>query len=385
MRVLHVNAGNLYGGIETLLVTLARHRALCPEVDPEFALFFEGRLSGELRAANVPVHRLGEARVSRPWTVLRARRRLRELLRAGRFDAVVTHGCWSHAIAAPAARRRGVPLVFWAHNIQGRWHLLERWARWAPPDLVLANSRATEASVRANLFPSARTEVVYLPVAAPQLPDRAAVRDEVRRALLTQQAAVVIVTACRLEPWKGHGLLLDALGRLAKLPGWECWVAGGPQRPEEQDYFDGLRSQAIWRGIDNRVWFLGQRSDVGRLLAAADVHCQPNTAPEPFGIAFVEALYAGLPVVTTHMGGAVEIIREDCGVLVPPGDAGALAAALHELIGDAERRRRLGQRGPARAAELCDPARQLRKLQELLAAVTPDRGRATPSLAGAVA
>jgi glycosyltransferase involved in cell wall biosynthesis len=369
MRVLHVNAGNLYGGIETLLVTLARHRALCPEVAPEFALFFEGRLSTELRAAGVPVHLVGEARVSRPWTVLRARRRLRELLRERRFDAAVTHGCWPHAIAAPAARRRGVPLVFWAHAIQRGWHWLERWARRSPPDLVVANSYATEASVCANLFPATRCEVLYLPVAAPELSDRAAVRDEVRRALLTQQAAVVIVTACRLEPLKGHGVLLDALGRLAKLPGWVCWIAGGPQRPEEEHYFDGLRSQAIWHGIDNRVWFLGQRADVGRLLAAADVHCQPNTAPESFGIAFVEALYAGLPVVTSDLGGAREIVREDCGVLVPAGDPAALAEALWGLAADPDRRARVRARAPKRAAELCDPRSQLGKLQGALRSV----------------
>jgi glycosyltransferase involved in cell wall biosynthesis len=369
MRVLHVNAGNLYGGIETLLVTLARHRELCPDVEPEFALFFDGRLRGELRAVSVPAHLLGEARASRPWTVLRARQRLRELLRAGRFDAVVTHGCWSHAIAAPAARRRGVPLVFWAHAIQRGGHWLERWASWSPPDLVLANSRATEASVRANLFPSARSEVLHLPVAAPRLPDRAAVRAEVRRGLLTPHAAVVIVTACRLEPLKGHSMLLNALARLAGLPGWTCWVAGGPQRPEEADYFHGLRSQAVWLGIDDRVWFLGQRSDVSRLLAAADVHCQPNTRPDSFGIAFIEALYAGLPVVTSDLGGAREIVREDCGVLVPAGDPVALAEALRGLVADPDRRERLRARGPARAAELCDPRCQLGKLQRALRSV----------------
>jgi glycosyltransferase involved in cell wall biosynthesis len=370
MRILHVNAGNLYGGIETLLVTLAQQRALCPDMAPEFALFFEGQLSAELRKAGVSVHLLGEARVSRPWTVLRARRQLRDLLRQGGFDAAVTHGCWSHAIAAPVVRRHGLPLIFWAHAIQRGWHWLERWARWSPPDLVLANSRATQMSVRVHLYSETRIEVLYLPVAAPQFPDRAAVRGEVRRSLLTPASEVVIVTASRLDPLKGHGVLLNALGCLAKQPGWSCWIAGGPQRPEEEEYFDGLRSQAIWLGIDNRVWFLGQRSDVGRLLAAADIHCQPNTEAESFGIAFVEAMYAGLPVVTSDLGSAREIVREDCGLLVPPGDTGALAAALHGLATDPNRRERLGGRAPARAAELCDPRSQMRKLCDALGSVT---------------
>src|SRR5262249_45092935 len=148
LRVLHVYAGNLYGGIETLLVTLARQRGLTPGVEPEFALCFEGRLSEELRAAGVPVHVLGPARVSRPWTVWRVRRRLRALLAAGGFGVAVSHGCWPHAIAAPEVRRAGLPFVFWAHGIQSGRHWLEWWAARHRPDFVLANSRATQQSLR---------------------------------------------------------------------------------------------------------------------------------------------------------------------------------------------------------------------------------------------
>jgi glycosyltransferase involved in cell wall biosynthesis len=68
------------------------------------------------------------------------------------------------------------------------------------------------------------------------------------------------------------------------------------------------------------------------LLVAADIHCQPNTGPEPFGIAFVEALYAGLPVVTTAIGGGLEIVDESCGKLVAPDDANALSKVLRSLI-----------------------------------------------------
>jgi glycosyltransferase involved in cell wall biosynthesis len=125
------------------------------------------------------------------------------------------------------------------------------------------------------------------------------------------------------------------------------------------------------------VKFVGQRSDVPELLAAADVHCQPNAGPEPFGIAFVEALYAGLPVVSTRLGGAAEILDASCGVLVPPADPAALAAALGALIDDPGARARLGAAGPARAAHLCDPAAALGRLEGLLAGVAaaPRGGR----------
>ena len=76
MNVLHIGAGNLFGGVESLLATLARHRDQCPEVEPHYALCFEGRLAAELRQAGVSVYFLGGVRMSRPWTVWRARRRL---------------------------------------------------------------------------------------------------------------------------------------------------------------------------------------------------------------------------------------------------------------------------------------------------------------------
>jgi glycosyltransferase involved in cell wall biosynthesis len=102
------------------------------------------------------------------------------------------------------------------------------------------------------------------------------------------------------------------------------------------------------------------------LLAAADVHCQPNTGPEPFGVALVEALAAGRPVVTTALGAANEVVTDECGVRVEPGNAAALAAALARLIGDAAERERLGAAGPDRARHLSDPAAVLGRLGDQL-------------------
>jgi glycosyltransferase involved in cell wall biosynthesis len=366
MRVLHLYAGNLYGGIETLLVTLARCRGLCPEMEPAFGLCFEGRLRRELRDADVPVHDLGPCRLSQPWTVWQARRRLRRLLATDRPDVAVCHSCWPHALFGPVLRSCGVPLVYWAHDIHLGRHWLERLAGRTRPDAIVANSRATQAAVT-SVFPEPAAHVLHCPVPAPpDVSDRGDVRQVVRRDLGNAAGEVVILQFCRLERWKGHALLLEALGCLADLPAWACWVAGGSQRPHESLYLDELRQTAKSLGIAQRVRFLGLRDDIPRLLAAADIHCQPNTGPEPFGIAFVEAIYAGLPVVTTALGGALEIVDPSCGVLVPPGDAAALADALRMLIDDPERRRVLGTAGPARAAALCDPSRQFQRLYEML-------------------
>jgi glycosyltransferase involved in cell wall biosynthesis len=84
--------------------------------------------------------------------------------------------------------------------------------------------------------------------------------------------------------------------------------------------------------------------------------------PEPFGLAIVEALSAGLPVVTSRLGAAPEILADGTGVLLPPGDVEALAEALRGLIVDADQRRAFASVGPRRAEALCDPEKSFRTL-----------------------
>ena len=93
---------------------------------------------------------------------------------------------------------------------------------------------------------------------------------------------------------------------------------GGAQRGHEARYLEALRAKAAKLGIGPRVNFLGQRGDIARLLAAADIYCQPNTGPEPFGITFIEGLYAGLPVVTTAMGGRSKLSTAPAGYRLSP-------------------------------------------------------------------
>jgi glycosyltransferase involved in cell wall biosynthesis len=367
VRVLHVYGGNLYGGIETLLVTMARVRTLCPSLEPEMALCFEGRLSAELRATGTPVHRLPEVRASRIRTVARARRALTALLAVGRFDCVICHAAWSQALLGPAVKHTSVPLVFWAHDAVTGRHWTELLARRVRPDLVICNSRYTAVSID-SLYPGVPSVVLAYPVAsdAPRLTgiERAAVR----ASLDTPIDSTVIIQVSRMERWKGHTVAIEALAALRDLP-WVWWIVGGAQRPEELAYVDVLHKTADRLGVADRVRFLGERRDVGQLLAAADIHCQANLGPEPFGIAFIEALAAGLPVVTAAMGGAIEIVDNTCGILVPPDDVAALAASLRRLIEEPVLRARLSSAGPARASQVSDPARQMQRLSDALHAV----------------
>ena len=345
LRVLHCVAGNLFGGVETLLVTLARLQRLAPTMEPEFVICFEGRLSDELRRAGAVVHSLEPVTFRRPWTVWRARASCAGCLQRGRsmswFATAAGHTCCSgrSSVARDSPWFTGCTsesaATIGSSAAQSR----------TPPDLTLVNSRGT-LSTLPRLFPGAPKSSSIPPSTRRSVAHRRPATTCASE-LATSTTATVILQASRLERWKGHSLLLAALAHLRVQTGWVAWVAGGAQRPHERVYLTELQLQAHAAGIAARVRFLGERSDVPRLLAAADLLCQPNTGPEPFGVAFVEALYAQLPVVSTRIGGAAEIVDESCGRLVPPGDPSALAEILAHLIDDPTLRQRLGAAGPA--------------------------------------
>ena len=359
----------MYGGVETFLTTLVREAGSAPEMESAFAVCFEGRFSDELTSLGRAPHVLGPVRLSRPHTLIRARRALRDLLRRESFDAIVCHQPWPCVVFGPVVRAAGFPVVLWVHMAGEGWHWLERLARRTRPDLAICNSRFS-AACASRWLPGTKLEQVYCPVSFPRTSPSLAARDRLRRSLETAEDDVVIVQVSRLEALKGQHVLLAALAKLRELPHWTCWIVGGAQRPSEVDYVRGLKATANDRGIGDRVRFVGERSDVPALLDAADMFCQPNTSPEGFGLALVEALHAGLPVVTSGIGGACEIVDESCGVLTPPGDAEAVAEALRRLIVDRDSSVTLSAAARHRPAVLCDPSRQMRRIEQVLSSVS---------------
>ena len=346
------------GGIESFLLTLA---GLEGRLLHEHAVCFEGEVAHRLREAGATVHLLGPVRLRRPLSVRRARRRLRAVLQTGGHQVVVAHGGWSLGIARPVARALGRRLVWFAHGPPVRT-LLEWWALRRAPDLVLANSAYTAAAVAARL-PRVSTRVIH-PAVPPPTPSWAAQREATRQRLGVGPGEVVIAMVGRLDPCKGHEVLLQALSGLALDLAVRAWIVGGAQDERERAVERALLASAA--GLGGRASFLGPRRDVPALLAAADIYCQPNVGPDAFGITFVEAMYAGLPVVTSDLGAAREVLGEAAGALLPAGDVVALRAALEALVRSPERRRALGAAGPARARALCDPAAQLARLEEAL-------------------
>ncbi|HXE79336.1 MAG TPA: glycosyltransferase, partial [Vicinamibacterales bacterium] len=345
MRILHVHSGNLFGGVETILLALARHERTYSGLRSSFALAFDGRLARELTESGAPVAMLGRVQLRRPDRVHAARSRLKSVITRERPDLAIVHSSWALAVFGPVLRQVSVPLVLWAHAPEpGPWWLAAM-ARRVSPDLVICNSEYTRSRVDGR-YRGVRVETCYAPL-LPELPVRSpAQRASVRRDLggVTDDT-VVIAIAARFEPLKGHRRLIEALAAAQPSVDWRCWIIAGAQRSSERRYEQQLRDLAVRVGLSDRVWFLGERSDVPALLSAADLYCQPNESGDSFGLAYVEALAAGLPIVTTRTGAAPEVVDRSCGVLVPPGDTDSLRRTLEELIADAAQRRALGEAG----------------------------------------
>ena len=153
----------------------------------------------------------------------------------------------------------------------------------------------------------------------------------------------VIGTVCRLvEPKKGLRFLLEAMGHLereAAKPVCQLLIVG--EGPAEE----ALRSLSERLGIAPRVIFSGRRRDIPQLLSLMDIFVLPSLY-EGFGIAILEAMAAGKPVVATTVGGLPEFVVEgENGFLVPPGDSVGLAAAIRHLLAQPERAKAMGCNG----------------------------------------
>ena len=213
---------------------------------------------------------------------------------------------------------------------------------------IIANSRATaealvEAGVRAN-----RVRVVHNGIDPSPFEAVAATEvDDLRRELGLEGVSIVGAFG-RLTPWKGQHVLLEALPRLPDVHA----LLVGEATPQDQAYAKALLQQSKDLGLEDRVHFVGFRRDIPRLMRLSDVVVHTSVAPEPFGRVIVEGMLARRPVVATRGGGVPEIIDDEInGVLVPPGDAKALAEALRGLLADPAKARALAEAGHATALE----------------------------------
>jgi glycosyltransferase involved in cell wall biosynthesis len=300
-------------------------------------------LAERAAALEVPVTRvapmpLGLAGARRVPSLIRLLRRERPDLFHAHMSSPVA--CKWGLAAAVAAR---VPAVLGTVQVGG-YEPPDRSAYWQlralarGVDRYLAVSRDIARELVEQLgWPEEKIEVSYNPVDLRRV--EVAAPPGLREQLGAGGARPLVLTPARLDAQKGHRFLFEAI---AQVPDAVFALAGeGPER-------EPLEALAAQLGIGERVRFLGRREDVPQLLAACDVFALPSLY-EGSSLAVLEAMAAGAPVVSSAIGGTDELIEDDSsGLLVPPGDSEALAAALRRLLGDPELRESLAARARER-------------------------------------
>jgi glycosyltransferase involved in cell wall biosynthesis len=330
------------GGAETVLIRLsvalrARGHTVFP-VGPDRGI---GWLGARLREAGFEPDTFS---IRRPldWRCLRG---MVHLLRERRVDVVHSHEFTMAVYGAAAARWLGIPHIISMHGsdkVTAKWRRRAalRWAFGASRHVVGVSADTTahlerEIGVRPGLIRTVPNGVPY------QAGNRAATRS----ALGVGDDEVMVLAVGNLIVRKGHAQLIRALAAAkASCPTpWRLMIAGqGVER-------DRLLAVAQEHGVAERVHLLGQRADIPDLQAAADVFVMPSLW-EGLPLALLEAMFAGSCCVASETSGIPEAITSgEDGILVPPGDETALAAALGAVLPAPDLRARLGAAARVRA------------------------------------
>ncbi|MFK3781096.1 glycosyltransferase family 4 protein [Agrobacterium sp. NPDC089420] len=268
--------------------------------------------------------------------------------RAKDYDVICANSQKALFVCALAAKLSGRPLVWILHDIvtDPAFSAVNRRASLAFArlfaKLVAVNSGETGRAFIEAGGEAEKVRIVYNGFD----PARGELHDPGKAARLRAELglgpAPLIGLFGRLSEWKGQHVFLEAV---AAMEGVQAIIVGGALFGQEE-YEASIRRQASRLGLDDRVRFLGFRSDVPELMAATDVVAHTSIVAEPFGRVVVEAMMCGRPVVATSGGGVTEIIRDgETGLLVPPGNAAALAAALGCILSHPALAQRLAQAG----------------------------------------
>lgn len=350
MKVLHVIDSFSFGGAERLLATLNRR---APDAGLDLTVASLAPHSVERTASLDLLERaglrptfVGVRRLADPTAVPRLRRAMKQ----SGCDVVHAHLGYSAALVPPAARISGVPCVSTLHHVPApggsRGDRLKEWLWTRSAErgaaLVFVSRAAFDAT--AELFGPARPSwrVLHNGVDLSAFTPRAGTtRPPLPADLLVPPGVPVVSVVAAVRAPKGHEVALRAWPRVrAAVPDAVLLVVG-----------DGPHLEALRPLAGDGVVFAGAREDVPDILRASSLALSPSLT-EALPTALIEAAACGLPVVATSVGGTPEVVDHGrTGLLVPPGDADALAAAVVQLLGDPEQGRRFGQAGRALAEE----------------------------------
>jgi glycosyltransferase involved in cell wall biosynthesis len=361
------------GGGETILLThlLALDRA---QFSPHVICSAPGGLVDELRAHSIPVEVISFRapyfeRGFLPVASLAFFPYLRRYLHANRIRIVHSNDIEAAYYAAPLAKLLRLPFVWTCHG----WWLVERgWkSRFVAgfiPHIVTPTLHIKQSLVEIN--PRLQERITVIPFGVDTVEFAPRPRDPAVRAEFSiPDDAPLIVMLARFQAVKGHAVLLDAIPQiLDACPGARFLFVGDAE-------FNTGDANATREAVTARVQkdprlraattFAGFRRDIPRLLNATDILVCPSDF-ETYGMAIVEAMASGVPVVCTSEGGPSEtMIDGETGYLVPPRDPHALAARVIQLAANPDLRAAFGKNGRARVDRFFAQSGSVRALQTL--------------------
>ncbi len=353
MKILHTEASLGWGGQEIRVLSEARG-LIERGHDVHLATPLEARAFREAHKWRVPVTALPIGRKN-----LRGLFALRRYLIEHPVDVINVHSStdsWLAAIAC-ATTRHAPPIVRTRHisapipnNPATRWLY-----RHATRRIVTTGEGLRRQIIKANRLPA--NQVLSIPTGIDLDRFAPADRAQARASLGLNPRAYIVGIVATLRSWKGHVHLLDAMTR---LPDALLLIVGdGPQRaPIEQ------RIEAL--GLAGRVILAAHQDDPVPWLNAMDVFCLPSYANEGVPQALMQAMAMGLPVVTTPIGSIAEIVEHELtGLLVPPADPAAIAAAIERLRQDPEQANRIGRAAREHALRTFGADKMLDRMEQV--------------------
>jgi glycosyltransferase involved in cell wall biosynthesis len=360
-RVLLVSPFAPAGGAERAFASLARNLP-SHGFDPVPVLLERGPLEDWLDGCELVDARW--SRSLRPISTARTVADLHRLARRTGARAIVSSKQRGHIVGGPAAAAAGLPAVWWMHDMPPEGLLYRRREPWRRYHVEAIARRIPAARVvcgndRAGRIQRSRTPGTRVVVIRPGRPlgglaARAGVGAELRRALGLGGAPIVGVVG-RIGRAKGQDLFLEAAAAIARdRPEVRFALVGDAILRTDRAFGRTIARRAEQGRLAGRVLLPGHQDDPVPWLDALDVVVIPSRT-EVGPLVLGEALALGKPVVATRVGAAVDVIEHGRnGLLVPPEDPAAIAAAVDVLLGDPELGRALGTAAPPAAQAFCD-------------------------------
>ncbi len=394
LRALHLISNLDVGGAQEVVRTLMP-ALRSAGVEASVATLRDGPLREPLEAEGIPVAVLkGRSRslAGDPRAILELGRIYRDLaqtIERERIDVVQTHLMRSLDFLALGLKRRGRhPSIVWTfHNAridlrpdqltQRRWLLAPKRVGYrtlyrrgsSVAGAIVAVSDDVARAVRESIRPAAG-RLVTIPNGVDTTRFHPGVAGVPRTELGVPSGAFVVACVAKFHEQKGHRMLIDALATMPRTerPVHAVLLGSGPLRAE-------IEERARSRGVDDRVHLLGTRADIPNVLRAADASVLPSLW-EGLPMALLEAMASGLPVVATSVSGTRQVVTDGThGLLVEPGDASALGAAMARLVNDSALRDRLGEHGLDRVRSDFSARAQAARHRDLYLALTANRSR----------